>query len=115
MTPLGFEPVELVLMSFATASVALGLFISYQAYRGLRRNESRQMLYLSVGMILLFGVAYGLAFLTSVFLHYRVLPLVYQDALRIAVRLAQFAGLACIAYSMYARRPSGSSLLSRLR
>ena len=115
MIPSGFQPVELVLMSFATASVALGLFISYQAYRGLRRNESRQMLYLSVGMILLFGVAYGLAFLTSVFLQFRVLPLVYQDALRVAVRLAQFAGLVCIAYSMYARRPIRPRLSLRKR
>lgn len=103
MTLVEFEPVELVLMTFATASVALGLFIGYQAYRGLRRNDSRQMLFLSVGMILLFGVAYGLAFVTSVFLQFRLLPLVYQDALRVGVRMAQFAGLACIAYSMYAR------------
>lgn len=104
MTAFGFEPVELVLMAFAAASVLLGLFISYQAYRGLRRNDSRQMLYLSVGMILLFGVAYGLAFLTSVFLQFRVLPLVYQDALRVGVRIAQFVGLVCIAYSMYVTR-----------
>ncbi|MCY4731268.1 hypothetical protein KY092_11960 [Natronomonas gomsonensis] len=104
MTLLGFEPVVLVLMAFAAASVALGLFISYQAYRGLRRNDSRQMLYLSVGMILLFGVAYGLAFITSVFLQFRILPLIYQDALRVGVRIAQFVGLVCIAYSMYASR-----------
>ena len=115
MIPLGFEPVELVLMSLASASVALGLFISYQAYRGLCRNESRQMLYLSVGMILLFGVAYGLAFLQAVFLQFRVLPLVYQDGLRVVVRLVQLAGLACIAYSMYARRPIRPRLRLRKR
>jgi len=101
VTPLGFEPIELVLMALASVAVLIGLFISYQAYRGLRRNESRQMLLLSAGMVLLFGVAYGLAFLTSVFLQFRVLPLVYQDALRVTVRLAQVAGLALIAYSMY--------------
>lgn len=101
MTPLGFEPIELVLMALAGVAVLIGLFISYQAYRGLRRNDSRQMLLLSAGMVLLFGVAYGLAFLTSVFLQFRVLPLVYQDALRVVVRLVQVAGLALIAYSMY--------------
>lgn len=101
MTPFGFEPIELVLMGLASVAVAFGLLISYQAYRGLRRNDSRQMLLLSIGMLLLFGVAYGMAFVTSVFLQFRILPLVYQDALRVAVRLAQVAGLACIAYSMY--------------
>jgi membrane-associated HD superfamily phosphohydrolase len=98
---LGRDPIVLALMALAGVAVLVGLFISYQAYRGLRRNDSRQMLYLSVGMILLFGVAYGLAFLTSAFLQFRLLPLVYQDALRLAVRVVQVAGLACIAYSMY--------------
>lgn len=101
MTPLGFEVIELVLMGLASVAVLIGLLISYQAYRGLRRNDSRQMLLLSAGMVLIFGVAYGLAFLTSVFLQFRVVPLVYQDALRVVVRLTQVAGLSLIAYSMY--------------
>lgn len=101
MTPYGFEPIDLVLMGLASVAVAIGLLISYQAYRGLRRNDRRQMLLLSVGMLLLFGVAYGLAFVTSVFLQFRLLPLAFQDFLRVAVRIAQVAGLACIAYSMY--------------
>ena len=101
MTPLGFEVIELVLMGLASVAVLIGLLISYQAYRGLRRNDSRQMLLLSAGMVLIFGVAYGLAFLTSVFLQFRVVPLVYQDALRVVVRLTQVAGLILIAYSMY--------------
>lgn len=104
MTPFGVEPVVAVLMALATVAVALGLLISYQAYRGLRRNDSRRMLFLSAGMLLLFGAAYGLAFVTSVFLQFRLLPLVYQDALRVLVRLLQVAGLACIAYSMYMRQ-----------
>lgn len=104
MTPFRFEPVVLVLLVLATVAVVLGLLISYQAYRGLRRNDSRQMLFLSVGMLLLFGAAYGLAFITSVFLQFRLLPLVHQDALRVLVRLLQVTGLACIAYSMYMRR-----------
>ncbi len=91
-----------LVLAFAAGSVLLGLFIAYQAYRGLRRNRDRRMLYLSVGMVLLFGVAYALAFLTSVVLQFRFVPLAYQDGLRLAVRVAQFAGLALIAYSMYA-------------
>lgn len=101
MTALGPGPVEAVLLVLAGVAVAVGLFISYQAYRGLRRNDSRQMLLLSAGMVLLFGVAYGLAFLTSIALQFRVLPLVYQDGLRVVVRVVQVTGLALIAYSMY--------------
>ena len=98
----GYTVVELVLMTFAVGSVVLGLFIGYKAYLGLRRNQSTQMLYLSLGMVMLFGVAYALAFAVSILLHFRVLPLLYQDLLRVAVRVFQFVGLVFIAYSMYA-------------
>jgi Kef-type K+ transport system membrane component KefB len=35
------------------ATVLLGLYISYQAYRGYRRNRSRPMLFLAAGLMLL--------------------------------------------------------------
>jgi len=43
----------LVVLVLALATVVLGLYISYQAYRGYRRNQSRPMLFLAVGIVLL--------------------------------------------------------------
>jgi uncharacterized membrane protein YidH (DUF202 family) len=42
-----------VVLLLALATVVLGLYISYQAYRGYRRNQSRPMLFLAVGIVLL--------------------------------------------------------------
>lgn len=43
----------LVVFGLALATVVLGLYISYQAYRGYRRNRSRPMLFLAIGIVLL--------------------------------------------------------------
>lgn len=37
----------------AISTAILGLYISYQAYRGYQRNRSRPMLFLAVGIVLL--------------------------------------------------------------
>ena len=100
---LGYMVVQLVALGFAAASAVVGLFIGYQAYRGLRRNHSRQMLFLSVGMILLFGVAYGVSLVGTLLFQFRVLPLPMQDVFRAAIRVIQFVALVCIAYSLYVR------------
>jgi hypothetical protein len=42
-----------VVLVLALATVVLGLYIAWQAYRGYRRNQSRPMLYLSAGIVLL--------------------------------------------------------------
>lgn len=97
----GYTFIKFAVLVFASGSAVLGLFIGYLAYRGLRRNDSKQMLYLSVGMILLFGVAYGVSILGTVLLQLRVLSLPYQDPFRLAVRVIQFTGLLCLAYSLY--------------
>lgn len=103
-TILGYTLTEFAVVAFASGSALLGLYIGYLAYRGLRRNGSRQMLYLSVGMVLLFGVAYGVSMVGTLLLQFRVLPLPLQDPFRLVVRVVQFGGLACIAYSMYLGR-----------
>lgn len=41
---------------FAGAVALVGSFVAYQAYRGYRRNGSRPMLYLAVGIVLLTAV-----------------------------------------------------------
>lgn len=51
------------------------LYIGHLAYRGLRRQDSKQMMVLSIGMILLFGVAYGISVIGTLLLKLRVLLL----------------------------------------
>lgn len=83
-----------------TLAAGLGLYIGYQAFRGLRRNDSRSMRYLSIGMILLFGVTYATAFVGQALISFRVVPIRTQDAFRLVVRLLQVTGLGFIAYSL---------------
>lgn len=101
-----YTVIELAVLAFASGSAIVGLFIGFLAYRGLKRRNSRQMLYLSVGLIMLFGVAYGISILGTVLLQFRVLPLPYQNPFRLTVRIVQFGGLILIAYSLYLGRGS---------
>ncbi|QLG60662.1 DUF7521 family protein [Halorarum salinum] len=94
------SPVGLLAGVAATASAVVGLYIGYQAYRGLRRNDDRSMRWLSVGMILLFGLTYTLAVAGQGLIAFRVVPIHLQDAFRLLVRLTQLVGLGCIAYSL---------------
>jgi NO-binding membrane sensor protein with MHYT domain len=100
---LGFTAIELAVVAFATGSAALGLYVAALAYRGMRRHESDPMFYLSVGLFVLTGATYATAFLGTVLLRLRVLPLPAQDPFRLVVRILQFVGLAFIAYSLYIR------------
>ncbi|MFD1512413.1 DUF7521 family protein [Halomarina rubra] len=87
----------------AAASTVLGLFIGWQAYRGFRRNASRSMRYLSVGLILLTAVTFTAAFVGSALLRYGYLAGDLRGPFTLVVRTLQFVGLAFIAYSLYAR------------
>ena len=84
----------------ATGSAVVGLYIGYHAYRGLRRHDEPSMRYLSVGMVLLFGVTYVLALAGQGLIAFRVVPIDLQNAVRLVVRAVQLAGLVCIAYSL---------------
>ena len=86
------------------ASTIVGLFIGYQAYRGFRRHQSRAMQYLSAGLILVTAVTNTAAFVGTGLLRLGVIDAGLQSPLTLSVRLLQFAGLVCIAYSLY-RRP----------
>jgi hypothetical protein len=94
------SPVGLLAGAAATVSAIIGLYIGYQAYRGLRRNEERSMRWLSVGMILLFGLTYLLAVAGQGLITFRIVPIHLQNVFRLSVRLTQVVGLACIAYSL---------------
>lgn len=100
---LSLRLIELATLFFAGASALVGLFIAFLALRALRRHRSKQMLVLSVGMILLFGAAYLVALVGTVLIRFRVLTLPQQDYIRLAVRILQFTGLVAIAYSLVLR------------
>jgi hypothetical protein len=100
----GFTTVGLVTLVAAGATSAVGLYIGYQAYRGLRRHDSAPIRYLSVGVFLLFGVAYVVAFSGTALLRIGRLPRLYQDYVRLVVRLLQLSGLLCIADSLHLMR-----------
>lgn len=85
----------------ATGSAVIGLYIGYQAYRGLRRNDEPSMRYLSIGMILLFGVTYVFALAGQGLIAFRLIPISLQNMVRLVVRVIQLIGLGFIAYSLH--------------
>lgn len=98
-------PVRLALFALIVGSVAVGLFIGYQAYRGFRRHESPAMRLLSIGLILLTAVAPSIAFASFLGIEYGYLPERVGSPIAIGYRSFQFIGLCLIAYSLY-QRPS---------
>jgi hypothetical protein len=95
-----YQLIELLTLGFAGASALVGLFIAFLALRGLRRYRSRQMLFLSVGMLLLFGAAYLVALVGTLLIQIRALRLPQQNYVLLVVRILQFVGLVAIAYSL---------------
>lgn len=87
-------PFELLSVLGLLLVALLGTVIAVQAYRGYRRNDSRPMLYLAVGLALLTLVP----FLLNV-------ALATAGADRVAIALAEnvarLLGLVAITYSLY--------------
>lgn len=92
-------------IAVATGSTALGLFIGYHAYRGFRRNDSRSMQFLSIGLLLLTAVTYTLSFGGTLLIFFEIIDESFRQPTVLLARITQLAGLVCIAYSLY-RRPS---------
>jgi hypothetical protein len=93
--------VDVLAGAAATGSALVGLYIGYQAYRGLRRNDEPAMRYLAAGMIILFGVTYLLAVVGQGLIAVHVLSLRFQGVFRLLVRSLQLVGLSLIAYSLH--------------
>ena len=98
------QVVNWLITALALGSTLVGSYVAYQAYRGFRRNESRAMEYLSVGLLLLTGVGFSVSFVGSVLLRQGLLAPAYRQPLTLLVRFVQFLGVAFIAYSLH-RRP----------
>lgn len=94
-----------VLLGVTSVAMVLGLFIVFQAYRGYRRNDSRRMLFLALGLALLtvapFAVSIAVA---SVGRPLGFGPRIYTFFLPVASRLLEIAGLACLLYSLRIRK-----------
>ena len=79
-------------------SIALGLAVSYLAYQGYRRHDSRPMLYIALGFVCILGVP-GVLFV--------ILRLVFEAPIPIINSLAQaseLVGLAAILYGLWTPR-----------
>lgn len=99
----GYTPIDWLVFGLSLASVALGLVVGYQAYRGFRRHDSRSMQYLSIGLILLTAVPFTVSFVGSWLLYVEPGLAVPEEVLALLVRGPMFAGLALITYSLYTR------------
>lgn len=82
------------LTGYEMVGAVLGLFVAYQAYRGYRRNDSRPMLFVSLGFIFVVGVP---VLLTVPFL---LVPAIPQPAYQFTIQTSEIAGLVCIIYAL---------------
>lgn len=76
-------------------SVIIGVFIAYQAFRGYQRNESRPMLFLALGFMLVLAVPFTL------FVLYGVVPGISVTAVIIVSQVSQVSGLIAILYALW--------------
>ena len=76
----------------------LGLVISYLAYTAYRQNQSRPMLYIAIGFILVLFVQAPLAL---IFIYLLELP---TPVLNTLIQIPEFAGLGLILYGLWVPR-----------
>lgn len=89
------ETVTVLLQAYELVGAALGIIIAYLAYRGYRRNESRPMLFVSLGFALALGVPLVLTLL------YFALPVSGGEvALQFVVQTIEIVGLSSIVYGL---------------
>ena len=75
-------------------SAIIGLFIAYQAYRGYRRNQSRPMLFISIGFVLALAVPF------SLLLVFLAIPTAPELVITILSQTSQVLGLGAILYAL---------------
>lgn len=89
------ELVVVVLQAYELVGAALGVFIAYLAYQGYRRNNSRPMLFVSLG----FALALGLPLVFT--LVYFALPISGGQAIVQAItQTVEILGLLCIIHGL---------------
>ena len=73
----------------------LGVFIAYQAFRGYRRNDSRPMLFISLGFVLVLAVPFALLLVTL------VVPGLPVWAVGLLTQASELLGLGSILYAIW--------------
>jgi uncharacterized membrane protein len=96
-----YSAMDWAILATSFGLIVLGLVIGVQAYRGFRRNDSRSMQYLSIGLILLTAVPFTLSFLGTLVMSIRPDLVAYRRHLTLVAQFLQFGGLALITYSLY--------------
>ena len=86
--------VQVWLTGYEFVGALLGLFVAYQAYRGYRRNESRPMLFIALGFVLIVGLPVALT------IPFLFVPAIPQPAYQFVVQTAEIAGLGSIIYAL---------------
>lgn len=82
-------------------AMVLGLFIVFQAYRGARRNGSRRMAFLALGLALLTVVPFAISLLVTALGSVRPFDQrVYTLALPVLTRVVELCGLVSILHSL---------------
>ncbi|WP_435066548.1 DUF7521 family protein [Haloplanus sp. C73] len=90
-----------VLFLVVLVTIAMGSFVVYQAYRGYRRHDRRQMLFLAVGIGLITVVPPLLAItVASVGLRMNLSIIVYTYHVPLAENVIRILGLGFIIYSL---------------
>ncbi|SDQ21356.1 DUF7521 family protein [Natronobacterium texcoconense] len=91
---------EAAMLAINVLKAFIGLGIAYIAYQGYRRNESRPMLYLAVGFVLVLGVPFFL-FVGGFSVFFLVgLPSLAEPGVVVASELSQVIGLVVIVYAL---------------
>lgn len=76
-------------------SALLGVAIAYVAWRGYRRNDSRPMLFLSLGFVLALAVPFVLL------LVFVAVPGLGEGVVGVLTQVSQVAGLVAILYALW--------------
>lgn len=95
----------LVLLMLTLVAMVMGLYIVFQAYRGYRRNNSQQMLFLAIGFAFLTVLPFTLSLVVAgVAQRFGISSQVYVSYLAITSRGLEICGLGAILYSLYSQR-----------
>lgn len=89
------EPLLAALFVAELLSVALGIAIAIVAYRGYRRNQSKPMLFIAAGFILVFAVPF------SLFLVIQALPGMSEILMAFLTAISQLVGLSLVLYALW--------------
>lgn len=89
------EAIQTGLLAYELVGAAIGVFVAYLAYRGYRRNQSRPMLFVSLGFALALGVP------LTITLVYLALPVTGgRVVVQVVGQTFEVVGLLCIVYGL---------------